>query len=125
MKPLWRIIVGYVGIILSLNCSIFNLITSIKYVNPRNILIGILFNIIFVIDLINAYKYSDLSKNIILNMTPIMVLFVIVAESSLWLWESDNFDRQILSITLVSIISVLLLVLIANRLFNYFKSKKA
>lgn len=113
------------GIILSLNCSIFNLITSIKYVNPRNILIGILFNIIFVIDLINAYKYSDLSKNIILNMTPIMVLFVIVAESSLWLWESDNFDRQILSITLVSIISVLLLVLIANRLFNYFKSKKA
>lgn len=117
--------IGYFGVILSLNYSIINLVTSAKHVSLINVLIGILFNVIFVFDLINASKYNDLSKNIMLNMTPIMVLFVIVAESGLWLWETEHFEQPIMSITLVSIVTVLLLVLIANRLFNYFKSKKA
>lgn len=108
---------------------------GIEKFSMSNSLFGVLFNRIFVIDLVGAYKESDISKNKFVSIMPFAVILVIysgVCASFLWHEVTTSFwyrARKLYGMSLSDIVfstmSLFLLVLIVNRLFNYFESKKA
>ncbi len=98
-------------------------------------LFSISLNMIFTVDLVDAYKKSNISRNMVINMMPITVVFSIfstILTMMIWFDITTSFwyrARKIYGIAFSDIVfitmSLFSLVLIANRLFNYFKSKKA
>lgn len=73
------------SVVLSLIYSISDFAAKGGNINVVTVWTGIIFHIVFVFDLINAFKCSHLNKNVILNITPIMVLFTVVSYATL-LW---------------------------------------